>query len=470
MGIILDNRSRSGARSRRLFAGLAVAGLLLAACGSDDDTTADTEADTTEATAATTETAPAATDAPADTTADTEATADTTVDTDAAPTTDAGDSILGPDDPASGDPVTIGLISNGQTESIDNTIELDVADATVAWLNTNHGGIGGRPFELVTCIDNGDPAKAGDCANQMIADGVAAVVIGSNSQVEAAWTPLNEAGMPVMMYGANAVPILQDTDSSFVLGDPNAGVVGMPISVAEAAGADKVTAVVIDVPAALDLFQGDGAYAPIAFEEAGIELEVVPVPIGTADMTPQMQTVTQGDPGVVFVLGNDSFCISAFQGLAAVGFEGEVTAISACISDATRTAVPAEFLDGMTIAASAPVGVPSPSTELYETVMSTYGSGDIDVTRATGYSLFTALAGFGFAVDALEGDPTTENILSTIKAMPITELPAAGGIKYQCNGKAVPTAPASCVQGGLITILNSEGFPESYEVVGKNFG
>ena len=54
--------------------------------------------------------------------------------------------------PASGEPVPVGMISTGKTDAIDNQIEIDVAQATVKWWNERKGGIGGRPIELVTCV------------------------------------------------------------------------------------------------------------------------------------------------------------------------------------------------------------------------------------------------------------------------------------------------------------------------------
>jgi branched-chain amino acid transport system substrate-binding protein len=44
------------------------------------------------------------------------------------------------------------------------------------------------------------------------------------------------------------------------------------------------------------------------------------------------------------VIGSDSFCIAALNGLHTVGFTGPVTAIAQCITDATRKSVPGSVL------------------------------------------------------------------------------------------------------------------------------
>nr|MDT0664673.1 ABC transporter substrate-binding protein [Micromonospora sp. DSM 115978] len=293
-------------------------------------------------------------------------------------------------------------------------------------------------------------AKTADCGNLMVEEEVAAVVVGSLAAGESAWNPIHDAGVPMMFYGAGG-EALRDPDSTFSLGDPYAGTIGVPLQLAKDEGVDKVTAVVIDVPPALTVPQ---TIAPGIFEEAGIDWEVVTVPPGTADMTPQMQNVVDGDPGIVFVLGNDGFCIAAFNGLRSVGYDGKISAISQCVTDATRTAVPADLLDGMVLAASAPIGTDNPSTQLYNAVMETYGTEDIDTSRISGYSMFTAVAGFQAAVQDITGDITPENVITTIKAMPERELPGAGGLMFRCNGNAYPDEPATCVRGGLSTTLD----------------
>jgi branched-chain amino acid transport system substrate-binding protein len=373
------------------------------------------------------------------------------------------DEALGPSAPASGDPVKVGFISDGANPSTDMQIELDVADATVQYLNEHRSGIGGRPIELVTCSAEADPSRTVDCANQMVEEEVVGVTVGSLAAAENVWEPLHEAHVPVMFYASNGAELLQDEESTFVLSNPLSGVVRTPLSVAQEEGAEKVTIVVIDVPAALSVYD---EIAPAAFDEAGIELEVVPVPPGTADMTPQMQDVVDGDPGVVQVVGNDTFCISAFQGLQTAGFEGQITTISQCLSDATREAVPADALEGMVVSATAPVGVDNPSTRLYEAVVETFG-GDIDTSRITGWNVFITVAGFAAALEEISGDITAETVTAAIKAMPETDLPGAGGVTFQCNGEAFPSAPAVCTRGGLLTTLDENGEPAEYEVVGE---
>ncbi|WP_238429507.1 ABC transporter substrate-binding protein [Frankia nepalensis] len=368
---------------------------------------------------------------------------------------------LGPKAPAQGEPVRIGIISEGKNSFTDTTIELTVAKATAAWLNERGSGIGGRPIELVTCEPQGDPGLGTDCGNRMIEEDVAAVVIGHTAVVESVWLPLSEANIPVMSYTSSGEAVLRDSESTFGLTDPIFPVTDLPIQLAKDKGVDRVTAVVIDVPAALNVFADDTPY-----REAGIEFELVRVPPATADMTAQLRQVA-ADPGVVFVVGTDSFCIAAFNGLRAVGFDGQIAAISLCASDATRKAVPGDTLDGIVIAAQVPVGTDNPSTRLYEAVMRAYGA-DVDTASDDGMSMFASLAALQAAVKGVGGNITPSAIISTIKAMPEIELPGGGGITFRCNGKADPEHPALCVRGGLVATLDAKGNPAEYQVLGSS--
>jgi branched-chain amino acid transport system substrate-binding protein len=162
-------------------------------------------------------------------------------------------SVLGTPSPAKGDPVKIGLISDGKT-TIDNSNELRIGPAAVQYLNDYKSGIGGRPIKLITCVDDGDPGKSGDCANQMIQDNVVAVVGGSLVDIDNVWQPLHDAHIPTMFYGASSANLLLDKESTFLLANPIASLVDAPVNVAKDKGITKVTAVVLDVPTASTFF------------------------------------------------------------------------------------------------------------------------------------------------------------------------------------------------------------------------
>ncbi|HEY8545384.1 MAG TPA: ABC transporter substrate-binding protein [Acidimicrobiales bacterium] len=374
-----------------------------------------------------------------------------------------GEDLLGPEDPAEGEPVKIGLVSDGATQAFDNSDELRAGRATAEYWNTHKGGVAGRPVELVTCEAKAEPATATDCANRFVEEGVVAVALGQSAVAESLWEPLHAAGVPTMFFLASGEQIATDDQTSYLIANPLSTFYGLPLSVAEDEGADRIAFVVIDVPVALATFENLG---PQILDSAGIEWDLVTIPIGTADMTAQMREVAGSGAGVVHVLGNDAFCIAAFQGLEAVGYEGAITSVAQCITDATREAVPGEDLEGIGLTANVALGAEGDETyQLYRAVIDAYGDDVQDVENPITMSAYTAVGALLTAMAGVEGDITPESVNAAIKAMPESELPGGGGVQFRCGGSALGTQPAVCTNQWLRTSLDAEGQPDGYEAV-----
>jgi branched-chain amino acid transport system substrate-binding protein len=373
--------------------------------------------------------------------------------------------LLGPPKQATGVPVNVGVISDGRNPAADNSVEEDVAKDTFAYLD-GYGGIGGRPVKVYTCETHGDPGGATDCANQMIQNGVVAVVIGQSAVVTNVYTPLHAAHVPTFLYGVFDKTVLSDTGSTFALGNPYAALADLPIAVAQANNIKKVTAAVIDVPAATGFWEQEG---PAEFSKAGLGLDVVRIPISAADVTPQMQRiVSSGQKTLVHAIGASSTCIAVLNGLHAVGFTGPVTLVQQCVDNSTRKAVPASVLKGIYMSATAPVGDPNdPGLKIYTQEIAPKVSGKVDPGSAAEL-MFISVMGFHVAVEGISGDITPQTVAATIKQMPSKLLPGGGGVHFRCNGQAVAASPALCVRGGLVTQLDDTGQPTTYKPVGDS--
>jgi branched-chain amino acid transport system substrate-binding protein len=424
-----EEPGRRGGRPRRAIALAALSALLLGAvaCGDDDDDDAASEED--------------------EATSGNEAT-----------------DLLGPEDPASGEPVLIGMVSDGATQAFDNSDELRVAEATAEYWNTHKAGIAGRPIEVVTCETGNDPAGATDCANQMVEAGVVAVGLSQSGVADAVWEPLHAAGVPTLFLQTSSEDLLADPETSFTMVNPLATLFGTPIAAAESAGTDQIAFVNIDVPQANASFDSGAADAILG--NAGLEYELVKIPPGTADMTSQMQQVAESDAGVVQIVGNDAFCIAALQGLNAVGYDGEVTTISQCITDVTREAIPGDQLEGISITAIMALGATDDEAyQLYQAVMGTYGTEVTDVDNALTMGAYTTMASLAAALSGISGDITPATAAEAIDSMDAADYPGAAGLTFQCGGSAFPSSPAICSNNSLRATLDAEGVPASYEPV-----
>jgi branched-chain amino acid transport system substrate-binding protein len=364
-------------------------------------------------------------------------------------------SLLGTRQPASGAPVKIGVISDGQTAALDNTIQLRAADAVAKYLDDYRGGLGGRPIQLVPCSTQADPGKAADCATQLVQDNVTVTVMGETTSMPYVWKPLHDAGIPIVAFAATDASSLLDKDSTFILLNQTTGLIDTPVNIAKENHLKTVTVVVIDVPAATAFYDAVGKQQ---FAAAGMTLKVVKVPPGQADMTPQTTQIASSGPTEVHIIGNDAFCIAALNGLKAANFTGPITAVNQCITNASRKAV-GSYLKGVTVGSPIAVG-DSGDRDLrqWEAIAKTYGK-NIDLSNSMGPTIYMTMMALREAVDGISGDITSKAIIKEIHSAPEKPLPAGGGLKFRCNGKASALTPSVCVRGTLLTTLDSAGQP-----------
>ncbi len=377
-----------------------------------------------------------------------------------------GKSSLGPKDVAKGEPIPVGFISDGRNPNLDTTYQLVAGEAITEFLNTHEGGIGGRPIDLITCeAGQSDAAKASECANELVRAGVVVVVLPESTAVSVIHGVLAEAGIPLFLYSITDTVVTTDPERTFVLFDARSGVSALPISVAKDNKIKKVTAVVIDVPPATELYTTDSGKAP--FEKAKVELELIPLPPGQPDFTPQMTEIANGDETVVEIVGNDTFCISALTGLRNAGYTGPISTLFVCVTEATQQAV-GEYLEGAYVSTNTPVGDPKdPGFKHLQAIYDAYADAEIeDLTQAQNtYAVYMSM---WQVIKDLKGEVTPDTVTAAIKAMPNLKVPGGGGLVYRCNGNAKPETPAVCTKGGLRTRLDAQGAPTlPYKVVGN---
>jgi len=264
-----------------------------------------------------------------------------------------------------------------------------------------------------------------------------------------------------MTFQTSSQGALLDDQTSFAIVNPLTTLFGLPITVARDEGADKVAFVLIDVPQAVQALDTLG---PPIMDQAGIDYDVFRVPPGTADMTAQMQQVVDSGAGVVHVLGNDTFCVAAFQGLQTAGYTGQIAAVSQCIDNATREAMPGQ-LEGINVLSSVAVGAADdPTYQLYQAVLSTYGQDVRDTENINAMGSYTVMSALATALEGITGDINPQTVTRTIKAMPEQPMPGGGGTTFRCGGSAMATYPAVCTNQWLRATLDADGQPSAYEV------
>lgn len=320
----MSNRSRlSGVRRgrARALALVSVASLLAASCGGDDDEggTADASAEATAA-ADTADTAeatsePEATEAPA--TAAPEPTGDATT----ATTAPSGDALAevegkvtdfaayvggsGPAD-SSLEPVKIGMVNQqGGAVFVTDTND-DGVRIAVEYINTQAGGIGGRPIEIVECTIANAEEEGQQCGQEMANDDeIVAVIIGPTFiGTEAFYAALGGSKPVVQGVSVNPTDLVQ----------PNAAVLNGGAAYILAPFATFARDTLGVTSAALIYPEGAGqddaaAGQASAFEAAGIDINVQSYPATAADLTTVLLAADAQNVDLVMPVINTADCV-----------------------------------------------------------------------------------------------------------------------------------------------------------------
>jgi branched-chain amino acid transport system substrate-binding protein len=374
------------------------------------------------------------------------------------PTTAAADlAVLGTAHAAQGAPLKIGYIYVGQAQSIDNENEIKIAKATTQYVNDYLGGIAGRPLQLVVCADHLTPAGATDCANQMLAAKVPAVLAGQPSAGGSVVQVLEPAKVPFFINtGADAAVVSPDVST---LTNPTV-IVAAPIKIAKDAGVKKVAVVVVDVPAAS---QAKGIGDPL-FKKAGIDVSWTAVPLGTPDVTPQVQAAISAGAQQFVIVGDDSLCVNTLKALKTLGFTGKVSSNMNCLTDPSASAIPGGW-DGLVVTTPRVLQDSEPDYKLLQAIATKYTPGTPTNDDGQASFGFATVMGFARAMKNLKPSATTSaGIASEFVTMSPQPQPLLSSHKFRCNRTASALLSSVCSNAVAIETLDPSGNIKSVEL------
>lgn len=364
--------------------------------------------------------------------------------------------VLGEHDEATGEPVKVGLITEGGSEAIGSQSALTEtgADVAVHYANEYLGGIGGRPIELVVCGTQATPAGAQDCANQMVEDEVVAVTMPFSGFGEATAPIITGAGIPYVTGSGNSAAELT-APGAFALTGGYPGTLGAFAQHAKDQGFEKFAMVVIDVPSATQAAEQLGG---MVFGNAGVEFEVITAAPGTPDLTPQVQAAVDGDADAIGLTGDVTFCSSFLQAYQTLALDVPKYVIAPCV-DSTVIESLGDALAGSYLATNSTGD--GEDADLYAAMLTTYAADEdvdpdpiVSVGVAAGVSSVLNLVR---ALDGLTGDVTKDTVMAQMKAATDVPLFLAGDQTFTCDGSAVAIMPNVCSAGFFIGTLTAEG-------------
>jgi branched-chain amino acid transport system substrate-binding protein len=347
---------------------------------------------------------------------------------------------------ATGDPVKIGLITNEGGTGISQPETREAADAARRYANDNLGGIAGRPIEFVVCKTKEEPATARDCANRMVEQKVAAVVLTSSGLGGSMVPIVTQAGIP----WTTAVATSNAESTSTHAFSWTGGFSGNLASMAEYAKEKKykkVTAFVIDVPSAV---AGAEAVGKPVFAKAGIELKIVKVAAGTPDATPAVSAALQDKPDAISIVGESTVCTAVLQALSTLGSDAGRMILQPCVAPEVVDALGAS-MDGAQVFSSFDASSDDTEAQLYRQVMKQYSPDTpIEGYGAVGYQ---GALGLVRALKGLTGEVTPATVAAALSSAKNVVLPAGHGNTFTCDSTAIPGLAAVCSAKGITGTL-----------------
>ena len=362
----------------------------------------------------------------------------------------ANSKLLGPANAATGEPLKVGYVTAGETQAIDTRPDLAMAQATVKYVNQHLGGVAGRPLELVTCMDQTTPAGATACANQMLAAKVPIVLQAEPANPAAGLKIYEPAKIPYFTWAAADATLLESADAS-TIGNPLT-ILAAPIKLAKDDGVSKVAMIYTDVPAAAAL---KGIATPL-YKNEGVGLVPAAVPLGTPDLTPQVQAALSSGAKEFLVVGDNSLCLNTLKALKTLGFSGKVISNMNCLAGSGSSAVPGGF-NGLVLSNTWTPDPHNADVALYRAVAATYApnlQAEVGIAEA-GYAM---IMGFARAMKALQpSDATSAGMAAQLKMMAPATMPLLSGETFQCNRQVDTLLPAVCSNGSALVFLDAHG-------------
>jgi branched-chain amino acid transport system substrate-binding protein len=344
-----------------------------------------------------------------------------------------------PDEPtkATGEPIQLGMINQENTAAGSYPELSQAVQAGVEFINTELGGVHGRPIEVDVCNTEFSAEGSTSCGQKYVESKAPAVLGG-----------IDVFGNGIETLADNGIPYIGGIPISFQsVKSPNSfqwsgGTWGAAVAfswyAAEKLDAKKVSVV-----------YGEFGSITHSAEEAervltsrGVKAQLVPYPIMATDISSALNAAAATKPDALLILAADSGCKAGFDGVSSLGIDAATFYVGACAAPTITNEVGTEKTNGAIFNVEGPVGTepPNPDFVLYSAVIEKYGKG-LDPVGA-GTVSFRSLMNLYVILNQLEGDITPDAITKALKAQ--VDAPSFSGHPYTCNGKQYPGLPAMC--------------------------
>jgi len=336
-----------------------------------------------------------------------------------------------------GPPVEVGMINQEDVDLGSYPEVRQGAEAAVAFINAELGGVGGRAIKLTSCKTNFTPERSQRCAQQAVQDGALAVLGGLDIMSSSAVPVLSAAGVPYI----GGIPINFDemrsaTSFQFSGGSPGA-FAAFSHHIARTLRAKKVTVAYADYApikgAAL-------AYGVKVLKHLGLtDVKEVAFPIVATDYAPVVAKAFEDDPDAVIVSATDKACIDVMK--QADRYKGQLYLVGACAAPATTEAA-GKAAESVIFNIEGPIRSRDAGndTKVYFAAMARYAP-DAPAPSAATVS-FRAMMNLWSVMDEIGPELTSGSLLAAFRQTKAH--PSFTGHPFTCDGRQVKDLPSLC--------------------------
>jgi len=424
--------------------------LVLVACGSDPDLRAATPTPLTVATA------PAVTNAPTTVVA-ADPTSTTVAELESVPLSvvesfAGAEWFLGrvPAEPvpadADLDPIRLGMINQEDTP-LGSYPELRVAaEAAVAWINAELGGVEGRPLELLSCVTSFDPAQSRACALELLAAGIVAFVGGVDVTSERSIAEI-EAAQLAVFGGVPANLAEQRSDRVFAFSGGDVGALAGFLAHASQTGASTV---VIAYGAGVPSFEVAARdYGQPVGQMLGLTVELLPYPIFAEDPAVVFDPAGAVDADAVIVLAATSSCAPFMR---AASESGRQLYLTGACADVQSLGAAGDAVSSVLFNAEGSFDSVLADASIYQAVVERYAG---EAAFGAGTVSFRGVMNLYALMLDIGPGLTTEALVDLARSSQMR--PSFWGHPYTCDGAQVPGLPALCAPQQIIFGISDDG-------------
>ena len=230
--------------------------------------------------------------------------------------------------PATGPPITVGLI-NQEDAPVGSFPEVRrSAEAAARYVNEELGGVEGRPLKLETCTTRGTPESSQACANQLVGKQPVAVLGGVDLGAAASLPVLQRAGIPYVGGSPTLAEELSSPTAFMLAGGTVADLLGQADYALNTLKAKRVAAIYVDLPGLLTtVVQASNV---VLRTKGATNVKTVAERADAADFTAAVTSANNSNPDVIFVVFPAQSCARIMQAGQALGVKAKMFYPSAC--------------------------------------------------------------------------------------------------------------------------------------------